>query len=245
MICVFFSFNKEISSILERLEQRRHTKINGLSVYEGFFVNCRIRLVRTGMGCCEISGDILSGCESVISTGFCGGLSPDLEAGDIVFSREIVYITGKTIKAIMTGGLEDNIFRRSAVLQVPEPFRYVSSLENKLQEAKPDSIFVHVGRTVTSERILYDPGEKRSIHAYFDAVSVDMEDFFRAAFAQRRQLHVVCARAVLDRAEDTVPSLRSIKSVSHIPGLFKNYKKARHSIEMLVEDLVLSLTGER
>ncbi len=245
MICVFFSFKKEVASILEKIEGIAEEKNNSCMVYEGSFKNIEVRFVRTGMGYREIGDDLLSGCSAVISTGFCGGLSPYLKAGDIVLSQEIVYVNSKTIKSILTGGVENNIFKRNPVLQVPGSSPHVRALKTRLQKRKtgPNGIHVHVGRTVTSERVLYGSEEKNKIHNYFDAVAVDMEDFFRAAYVQRRQMPVVCARAVLDRADDAVPSIKSIASLSAIPGLLVSYKKARHTIAILLEYLIDHFEG--
>ncbi len=209
-------------------------------MYEGRFENSEVRLIRTGMGYREIADEFLFGCSAVISTGFCGGLSPDLTAGDIVLSSEVVYVASKTLKAILTGGVKDNIYKRSPVLLIPEPSPYAHALESKLRKLTPEQegIRVCVGRTVTSEQVLQSGEEKKKVHAYFNAVTVDMEDFFRAAFAQRKQIPVVCARAVLDRADDAVPSIKSMKSLSGVPRLLKNYKKARQSITVFLEYLI-------
>jgi len=240
MICVFFSFKKEVDSILERIEGITGKKNKNFMLYEGSFKNIEVRFVRTGIGYREISDDLLFGCSAVISTGFCGGLSPNLQAGDIVLSREIVYVNRKTIQSILTGGVKNNIFKRNPVLQVPCPSPYMRVLKNRLQKmtSAQNNIQVHVGRTVTSERVLHGSEEKNKIHNYFDAVAVDMEDFFRAAYVQRRQIPVICARTVLDRADDTVPSIKSIASLSAIQGPLVNYKKARQSIAILLEYLI-------
>jgi len=238
MICILFSFRKEISSIFERTCKTSVKKIDNVSMYEGIFQNSFVRLVRTGMGFKEISDEILSGCAAVISTGFCGGLSPDLNAGDIVLSTEIVYVSGKMIKRIITGTVSDNVYMRSPVLMVPKPASYVGALSNRLHNRTGAGLQVHVGRTVTSERVLRTGEEKRCVHKYFDAISVDMEDFFRAAFAQRKQKPIICARAVLDRMDDSVPSIKPLTSLSGIPCLVNNYRNARQSIKVLLEELI-------
>jgi adenosylhomocysteine nucleosidase len=237
MICILFSFRKEISTILERTDKLSVERRGNVSVYEGIFQNCSVRLIRTGMGFKEISERILSGCTAVLSTGFCGGLSPDLNAGDIVLSSEIVYISGKMIQRIMTGTISDNVYMRNPVLPVPKPLSYADAL-HRLGNRTDTPIHIHVGRTVTSERVLRTGEEKRGVHNYFNALSVDMEDFFRAAFVLRKRMPVICGRAVLDRTDDTVPSMKSVTSLFSIPGLVKNYRKAQQSITVLLEELI-------
>ncbi len=235
MVCILASFKNEIASILERIEGTTDKRINSCRVYEGNFKNSRLRLICTGMGYRAIGDDLLCGCSAVISTGFCGGLAPNLQAGDVVLSREIAYVSRKTLKAILKGSVKDNIFKRVPVLHFPEPSQYARSLKSKLENREQNSVRIYVGRTVTSERILCYSEEKKRMHAYFDAASVDMEDFFRAFFSQRKQMPVVCARAVFDRAEDDVPSIKSAESFSSIPGLLKSYKTAQRSITLLLE----------
>ncbi|MFW6181798.1 MAG: hypothetical protein ACOC8N_08620 [Spirochaetota bacterium] len=224
MVCVLVSFKKEISGLLALLDQvRRQGKER---VYQGRYRGLEVRVVCTGMGGGSLPGELLAGCTLVVSMGFCGALRGDLAPGDLVVSREVTCVTAGQLDRLAAGTAGPA--QRFPIRRVDGAEEAAALLRERLPEGPP----VHLGRTVTAGRVARDRNEKERLGSYFQALAVDMEDFYRLQAAAARGaaapsrgtasrystaergagpavgIPCLCVRAVLDRVEDRVPDLR-------------------------------------
>jgi nucleoside phosphorylase len=245
MRCVLVAFRKEASCFLARAGQVR-TEVSrggekachgraeaprgtrgGPKIYTLDYAGHETRVVKTGMGPSEPAPSLLRGCDLVVSTGFCGALSTELRPGDLVVSSGVTLVDAGQLNLI----LHD---RRAAARE-----RYpVAGIDNggevcqKLNCLQKKGIRVHSGRTVTSRRVVKTPQEKLSLGGYFQAIAVDMEDFYRLSAARSAGRSCLCVRAVLDRAADAVPGFRSgLRLPAHLAQLRRNMDLACRSID--------------
>jgi nucleoside phosphorylase len=202
-ICILAALKREVWGLLDRLESPARRRSGGLTVYSGEYGGRPVRVIRTGMGHHEIDSRLLRSCGLLVSTGYCGGCAPGLSPGDVVIAREVAFLAKSQVPLIMRANAADNPRKRFSLLQV----RGWRDIEDLFREG---AFPVHVGRTVTVEKVLATPREKRAVHGYFGAVSVDMEDFFRLREAGSAGIPGISLRAVLDGAEDTLPGAGSV-----------------------------------
>jgi nucleoside phosphorylase len=223
-ICIFASLKRETREFLGRLESPARAREGDTTVYRGIFRGRRVRVVRAGIGRRETSRETIGECGLLISTGFCGGLAEDLSPGDLVLAREVAFLSEGQIDMLMEGAAGGNPWKRFPLVH-SAVWRDVETL---LREG---GLLVRTGRTVTAERVIGDPGEKRALARYFDALSVDMEDFFRLSEAASLGVPAVSLRAVLDTASVKVPRLGGFRGSgpgewAGLPGRLASLKRA-------------------
>jgi 4-hydroxy-3-methylbut-2-en-1-yl diphosphate reductase len=140
-----------------------------------------VRIVRTGMG--DRAADDLARAVAdrpglLLSTGFCGGLAPDLRRGDLVIADEIR--SGSEIVRVDCG-LVDRA--RAALVS--------------------HGLSLRVGPVVCAKAVA-DPEEKRGL-ASQGAVSVDLESASLARWATANAIPFLSCRVVLDSADERMP----------------------------------------
>jgi len=245
MICILVSLKKEIDLFLDCMQKIEKERSQNLTVYNGKFRGTDIRIVKTGMGYQNIEPAFVQECSLIISTGFCGAMSTELKAGDVVVSEEVVFAGKQLLDLIFKGDVQKYPMSRSAVLTLSGAARYVSLLRD-------DGLQVYSGRTLTAGRIIRNFKEKRKLYNHFQALSVDMEDFFRVGMARKLGISVVGVRAVLDETRDIVPlqgrvPLRGkallmkggiVPFFQGIPSLLKGMQRAQKSISIALEKIL-------
>jgi nucleoside phosphorylase len=143
-----------------------------------------LRLVRTPIGerAAEAMEALLEGglepISALVSTGFCGGLLPELRIGDLVLA-DVVRHRGEEIL------VSPKLLQRAKAALVPGS---------------------HAPRTGTCESVPYvaDGGKKRDF-AGAGAISVDMESGPLARWARREKVPFLSLRAVLDPLDVDLP----------------------------------------
>jgi nucleoside phosphorylase len=200
MVCVLVSFKKEISGFLALMEAVRAP--GRFPVYRGRYRGVDVRVARTGMGGRSLPGELLEGCDLAVSTGFCGALRGGQDAGDLVVSREVTCVTARQLDRLLAGS--PGPAQRFPLRRVEGAGQAADLLSERPGGGTP----VHLGRTVTAARVARSREEKERLGSYFQALAVDMEDFFRLGDAAARGVPCLCVRAVLDRVADRVPDPR-------------------------------------
>lgn len=190
MVCVVSALKKEIDFFLDALEGLRRRREGSRSCYEGSLARRPVRVIRTGVGRASIDPRLYSDCSLVVSTGFCGALSPLLDRGDFVVST--------VVAACAAGGMVEKKIVISAETR--------ESLERAALET---GAVLRFGTTFTAGRVIRTTKEKAALHETCGALSVEMEDFHRLEFAAERDLPFLSLRVVLDRQSDRIPSLRA------------------------------------
>ena len=172
---------------------------------------------------------LAAGAGALACCGLAGALAPGLRTGAILLPAEVISSTG-------------------AVLPTDEHWR--THAARALAALEPHA----AGRLLTSERALGTPADKSAAHERTGALAVDMESAFVAEEARQRGCAFLCARVILDEADDAVPPvllaaadrggavrpLRLITALLRSPGelasvlhLARRYRRAQASLRAL------------
>lgn len=146
-----------------------------------------LQLVKTGIGIEKAAGNLRRCLEqtrvrAVFGIGFAGGLSPELQAGDLVIARRI---------------------RRSSVTVPASP-----ELLAAAEKVRLHGTAIHFGTLVTVDQVLGDSEAKRSLAVSLErheAGCVDMESSAIAQVCSERQIPFLIARCVTDRVDEDLP----------------------------------------
>jgi adenosylhomocysteine nucleosidase len=114
----------------------------------------------------------------VISTGFAGGLSPELRRGDILMADSVAEPGGGRLSI-------DLRVSRGALAASPG---------------------VHVGRLLTVDRIVTRADEKRALGQTHQALAVDMETWAVAEVCRQQKVRFLAVRVISDPVDEELPS---------------------------------------
>ena len=119
---------------------------------------------------------------ALMSFGFCGGLSPELEAGTIVLADKIVQSSGESFSC-------DAVWRESlyALLAGTMPITHSSIL--------------------SAQAIAATPRGKQDLHQRTKMAAIDMESAGVASAAHERGIPFIALRAISDPANTALPPL--------------------------------------
>jgi hypothetical protein len=148
-------------------------------------------VVEPGMGP-DLAAALLPGLEllepqAVWLYGWCGGLAPDLDVGDLVLADATIFAG------------EDGLLTR---VSHPAPDSLVAEVRRLAQESGRRMV---VGPALTSDHVLSSVEQKRA-GAASGAVAVEMEAGPLAQWASGRSLPFVHVRVVLDPVESALPA---------------------------------------
>ena len=179
---VVFALGIEAGGLEDLLDGAVSIRGHGFAVRQGGLKGRHVVVVQSGAGCeaaSHATEALLSGHQPqwVISAGFAGGLSPQLERHDLLMADGLVG----------TGG------SRLAIDLEVDP----ESLER--------TPGVHVGRLLTVDRVVRRPGEKRSLGEKHQALAVDMESYAVAEVCRRRRVRFLAVRIISDAVDDELP----------------------------------------
>jgi nucleoside phosphorylase len=237
MIAVLVALRKAIETFLGQIRIISRKRAAECTFWEGSCCDVQVRVVATGVGR-EPASDALRGCSAIISTGFCGALKENAHTGDIVVARSVAHADRDLIAKILHPGSFSGVFEGSGVFDIHMDDDLLSSLQLGLDGS---ALKIHTGRTLTCARSLQNAEEKEKIGRYFDALAVDMEDYFRLRAARQLGTRIWCARAVLDEKDDPIPSFRSdIKSVK-VASLLQKLPPAQQSVSLMLKVVIPAL----
>lgn len=161
----------------------------GMKVYRWATAGCEVVAVQAGIGEARAAAGarLLSrhfALHSLVSFGFAGGLAPELGPGTIVVGERLV---------------------------AEDPPRHGYQALPKLVEewcaaAKAAQLPARRGTLVSAPRLVSDPAAKRALAQRTGACAVDMETAGIGAVAGRLALPWVALRAIVDTADETLPT---------------------------------------
>lgn len=117
----------------------------------------------------------------LVLVGWAGGLSPDLNPGDIVFARRAITID-----------------------QEPVPCEIPAGIQDKLEQAGIGK--TRTGDILTTPQVLATPESKLDAQQTA-ALAVEMEAYPLAAWSHAHEIPFVHARVILDSAQESLPDL--------------------------------------
>ena len=124
----------------------------------------------------------------VLLMGLCGSLSPDYAIGDIVLYQECVYESIASTRELQSSDRELTSLLHQKLKTTPSP---------------PLSLV----RALTSDRLIWEADEKRTLGQIYDAGVVDMEGFAALKVLGEAGIAVAMVRVVSDDCYHNLPDL--------------------------------------
>jgi nucleoside phosphorylase len=158
-----------------------------------------------------------------------------MKAGELVLATQVAFAEKKLLASVFNPR------------EVPGPFMGAGVFSLELEDKKKKTIIrtleahghkVHTGRTVTCSRIIKTSQEKKKVARYFNAIAVDMEDYYRLGAARRECIGLVSVRAVLDELKDAIPFITGEMKKAKISSLLRNIPIAQRNISKAISILI-------
>jgi adenosylhomocysteine nucleosidase len=233
MIYILVSFKREIDRFLDGLSKIEQERRAGFRIYRGSYSGKDLCIVKTGIGKGRLTPPFFEDADLIVSTGFCGSLSPSVKAGDIVVSQELVFVSRDVVNLLVQGGDGEGIKNKLQVERTHGGEEIVKKIDEPVLQR---NISVHFGRTVTSSRVIAKPEEKLLLGNTLDALSVDMEDFYRFEMAKKSGADFISVRAAFDEVDDEIPVFPVNVSIRKLSAtLQKRLKRAQEGISFALE----------
>jgi len=196
------AMDEEIEQLKSKMDIISAKMIVDTEFFMGKMANKNVVIVRSGIGkvnaaiCTQVLID-LYGVDYVINTGVAGAISPDLNIGDIVISRDLVHhdfdVTNFGYPLGTIPRMSDSFFKADhALIKLAQ-----SACESVLQD---ESCFI--GRIATADSFVSDSEQKRRISEHFDALCVEMEGAAIAQVAMLNKVVFVVIRSISDKADE-------------------------------------------
>jgi len=132
----------------------------------------------------------------IINTGFCGGISPELNPGDRIYASQLISLEGQGIDPA------DSM-----------------NLETRIPESWKKGIFL------TTSKVISDPVEKMKLFKDSGALSVDTETFEIGTFCKKHDYSFIGIRVVFDGQKHRLPDWKIGKNEGILSVLLKNFLK--------------------
>ncbi len=177
-----FALSIEAGGLIDRLSGVVSTEGAGFVAREGGLHGRRLVLIEAGVGseqATRATQALILGHRPrwVISAGFAGGLVDNLAQGDILMADQII-------------GTDD---RRLDI-----DFKFA-------EDAFASTRHLHVGRLLTTDRVIAEPKEKRALGRRYGAMAVDMESLAVAEACRREKIRFLSIRVISDTVEHALP----------------------------------------
>ncbi|MBI2958401.1 MAG: hypothetical protein HYY32_06110 [Chloroflexi bacterium] len=234
MLAIVGALNEELRGLQRKMNVERMTTRQGLRVRLGTYHGLQVLLVQSGMGRQRAERAVSFILDhypvtALLSFGFAGALREDLGIGDIVVCSEICYKGGGPSEC-------------GAVVHWSDPG--LASLSRGRAEAG-----VYLGTSVTVDRPVSTPIDKRALAAACGAEVVDMEGYWLARATSERNIPFLAVRAVTDRLDDVlIPFDRALdgeanwqwprvigifarpSNIARLPGLYASTRRAGRNL---------------
>lgn len=177
-----FALGIEAGGIVDRLSGVVRIEAAGFVAREGGLDGRRLLVVESGAGCeaaARATQSLILGHEPrwIISAGFAGGLDDRLAQGDILLADEIVEPTGRVL-----------------------------AIDFKVApDAEEQNRHVHVGRLLSTDRVVERAEEKRNLGSQYAALAVDLESMGVAEVCSSEKVRFLSVRVITDAVDRTLP----------------------------------------
>lgn len=254
MIALLAALKEELSDLRRQMGMQEVLARPACRLYRGETHGRQVLLAQTGMGRERAEAATRLVLErypvtTLISFGFAGALTSQLDAGDLVICSTLHC-------AAEPAG------------QATPPVAYRSDeglVQAASQAAERAAVKFYVGSNVTVPQVASTPGQRQELAQAFQADTVDMESYWIARIAWDRQIPFLGLRAISDTPRDALPPFDQMvgaegklqwreaaayflghpRRLALLPALARNARVARHSLTLvLVRLLPLSRDGE-
>jgi adenosylhomocysteine nucleosidase len=179
---VVFALGIEAGGLADLLQGVVRIDSAAFSAREGGLKGRRIVVVESGIGAeaaARATDALIQGHQPrwIISAGFAGGLHDQLAQCDILLADEVVDAAGRALAI-------DLPFDRDTIAAQPR---------------------LHVGRLLTSDRVIAEAAEKAALGHRHNALAVDMESLAVAEVCRQEQTRFLSVRIISDAVGHTLP----------------------------------------
>ena len=192
----------EVESLKNSMENLITTKQTGMEFYEGTLDGLSCVVVECGVGkvnaalCVQILCDRF-GVTHIVNTGVAGSLCNDLDIGDLVISRDVMYHDFDCSPM----GYAIGQVPRMPVLRFPADETLQKFALEAVAEVYPDHCLT--GTVASGDQFVSNPNVKERIVANTNALCTEMEGAAIAHSAYRNGVPFVVIRAISDKADDS------------------------------------------
>lgn len=221
----------EVCTLKEQMQDLKVTERAGMSFYEGLLEGTPAVVVQCGVGkvnaamCVQILCDCYD-VTHVINTGVAGSLCAELDIGDFVISRDVMYhdfdchVLNPDYPVGQVPGLPVRAFSANEHL--------VSAAFAAANDANPGG--ARIGRVASGDQFVCSKPQKEKIIADTGAFCTEMEGAAIAHAAWRNGIPFVVIRAISDKADDsaqmdypTFEAIAAVRCASVICALAKQF----------------------
>jgi adenosylhomocysteine nucleosidase len=179
---IVFALGSEEGGLEDLLSDRRVFRGEGFRVQLGTLDGRRVALVRSGMGrakAARATEALIAGHHPrfVITSGFAGGLAPQVRRNEIVIATSIANAEGHRLTIDLRFADEDD----------------------------SQAGGWHAGRLLTVDRVVRLPPDKAALGQTHAAIAVDMESLAVAEVCRAAKVPCLAIRVITDSVEDELP----------------------------------------
>ena len=204
-IAIIGAMDCEISAIKKEMFDLKEENYADLKIFTGTINGKFIILAQSGVGKVNAALNTQYIIDTykpniIINTGVAGGISEDLDIGDVVIGTYLVQhdfdvtVLGYAKGYMCTGVEKDKPTKYYCDKELVKSFQ--SCLEQNMSKQK-----IHLGIIASGDKFISGKEIKKEINEYFGAVAVEMEGCAIAQVATRNKIPFVVTRAISDLAD--------------------------------------------
>lgn len=204
-IAIIGAMDCEISAIKKEMFDLKEENYADLKIFTGTINGKFIILAQSGVGKVNAALNTQYIIDTykpniIINTGVAGGISEDLDIGDVVIGTYLVQhdfdvtVLGYAKGYMCTGVEKDKPTKYYCDKELVKSFQ--SCLEQNMSKQK-----IHLGIIASGDKFISGKEIKKEINEYFGAVAVEMEGCAVAQVATRNKIPFVVTRAISDLAD--------------------------------------------
>lgn len=220
-LLIVVALKEEIITLLKCVKISRTVQIETGSLYECYYNNIFFYILITGVGGTNVELNLKPvlkeyNVSTVISIGVSGGITNDVQYGDVVI-QEIIYCQKK-----------DTTFSSSKKL-IDEFSKLFVNSQNCYK----------IKNGVTVDQVISTKDEKQKLSTLFPSSLIDMETFYIANLSNEKGIPMISIRLILDNYDELLPDLSTvlnekghIQPVNLIKKILKNPVLIIHLIKL-------------
>ena len=234
-IGIVAALDREVAMFKGGLSCPSHITVGSHRITRGFFGQKDVAIIISGVGRRGVRRAAKALIESfrpdlIISTGYAGGLSPEIEAGDIVVTGEVIHESGRRVfsKSIDNFSASPPI-RRGPILTTNRfiPFSHdKKGLYRKFGARAVDMESFFLGEEASNSKTPF-----LSVRVVSDDVNRDLPQLSNITGRDGRPKTAKIARYFLTHPKMILPSI----------GILRDINKATRLLNLYLEDFVSSL----
>jgi adenosylhomocysteine nucleosidase len=192
MIAILVAVRQELKPILRRADADHVVRQEHLDFHEGTLGGQPVALLALGIGkeCARIAAEMTIHCyrpDLIISSGFAGGLQPDMHAGDIIVGTEILDL------------------RKDQRTRLQWDLTHKPVQPARIHGEDTPGLRVHYGKLLTTDEMVLRAENKARIGKATGALAVDMETSAVAAVCAARKTDFLAVRCITDKVDENLP----------------------------------------